>query len=65
MTDKPVRVESVGTGIEVRDVWTGRVAENFQDLEASEGQVVCVWGGLTAFAALILNHLDLAAVLLS
>ena len=42
VTDKPVRVEvDLGTGIEVRDVWTGRVAEGIQDLEASRGSVVC------------------------
>jgi len=37
VTDKPVRVEvHFGTGIEARDVWTGRVAEGVQDLEAHE-----------------------------
>ena len=37
VTDKPVRVEvDLRTGIEARDVWTGRVAANVQDLEAHE-----------------------------
>ena len=37
VTDKPVRVKvDLGTGFEARDVWTGRVAESAQDLEAHE-----------------------------
>jgi len=37
VTAEPVRVEvDLGTGIEARDVWTGLVAENVQDLEAHE-----------------------------
>ena len=37
VTDKPVRVEvDLGTGIEARDVWTGRLAEGVQDLDAHE-----------------------------
>ncbi|MGB1364725.1 MAG: alpha-amylase family glycosyl hydrolase [Flavobacteriales bacterium] len=37
VTAEPVRVEvDLGKGIEARDVWTGREAENVQDLAAHE-----------------------------